>query len=174
MELKDRIFNIKLLLKFCGGSTHAGAITDSRVGTFFARLINNDERFTHTSYDVVYPEFELQMFLNTDYNTYSYGIGFGYVYNNDRDGEYTVQYAFYDSDLEDTAISDVVLSDAVLQYSEIPNDIWEIIQYELYRVAMERLHYRIVVQHLSAESINNEIREFAEELQRKEEEDNNL
>lgn len=172
MELKDRVFNIKLLLKFCGGSVLNRIITDIRVGTFFAQLINNDDRFMHTSYTAVYPKFRLETFLNTDYNTYSYSIGFEYVYDNDRDGEYTEEYSFRDPDLEDTALPEIVLSGAVLEYSEVPDDIWEIIQNELYTVAMDRTHYRMVTEHLSAERINNEIREFAEELQRKEEETN--
>lgn len=174
MELKDRIFNIKLLLKFCGGSSRDRIITDTRVGVFFTQLINSDERFIHTRYSVVYPKFTLEAFLNTDYRTYSYSIGFEYVYNSDRDVDYTEEYSFYDSDLEDTAMAGVALSDAVLQYSEIPDNIWEIIQNKLYRVAMDRIHFRMSSEHLSAERINNEIRDFAEELRRKEEEDNNL
>lgn len=173
MELKDRIFNIKLLLKFCGGSAPTALITDIRVGTFFAWLINNDERFAHSPRSIVYPIFKLNTFLNTDYSTRSYNIGFDYVYDINQE-EYERECFFYDSDLEDTFMFRTILSGTVLQYSEIPDNIWEIVQNELYRVAMERIQYRMSSEHLSAEHINNEIREFAEELQRKEEEDNNL
>lgn len=125
MTLEKRIENIKTLLKdFCPHSTRDVTIVEENVGLFFANLFNNDERFQHTPYDRVYPRIYLYTALNTDYKTDSTSIGIEYTYDNDRDGEYTKSYIFDDEDLKDTCF----YRSLPLKYSDVPDNIWEIIQ----------------------------------------------
>ena len=136
MRIEDRIQNIKALLKYCPHSTRDVTIVEDNVGLFFADLFNNDKRFKHTPYSRVYPRIYLSETLNTDYKTHSTSIGIEYTYDNDRDGEYTENYIFYDEDLKDTCFYRTL----PLKYSDIPDNIWEIIQNILYDKAMKSIN----------------------------------
>lgn len=139
MTLEKRIENIKTLLKdFCPHSTRDVTIVEENVGLFFANLFNNDERFQHTPYDKVYPRIYLYEALNTDYKTHSTSIGIEYTYDNDRDGEYTQSYVFNDEDLKDAC--SYCLHGSSLEYSDIPDNIWEIIQNILLKDANKHIN----------------------------------
>lgn len=132
MKLKDRISNIKTILPYCSGWSNEVKIVVDEVGEFFANLFNNDDRFKHSGYDRIFPRVFLSETLNTDYKTHSTTIGLEYVYDSDRDGCYTAQYYFNDEDLEDACFGK---TGAIIEYSEVPDNIWAIIQDELYENA---------------------------------------
>lgn len=136
MTLEDRIENIKTLLKFSPQSSEDVWIVEDKVGLFFANLFNNDERFQHTHYDKVYPRIFLSEELNTDYKTHSTTIGIEYTYDADRDGEYREMVFFNDKDLEDAYFSNI----GTIEYSEVPDYIWEIIQNTLNKEATKHIN----------------------------------
>jgi len=138
MRIEDRIQNIKKLLKYCPHSTRDVTIVEDNVGLFFADLFNNDKRFKHTPYSRVYPKIYLYEELNIDYKTHSTSIGIEYTYDNDRDGEYTESYVFDDEDLKDTCF--YTYKNLSLKYSDVPDNIWEIIQNILYDKAMKEIN----------------------------------
>ena len=132
MELKDRIANIKTILPYCSGRSDEVKIVVDEVGEFFANLIKRDSRFEGTKYEKIYPRVFLHKFLNTDYKTYSTSIGIEYSYDGNREGDYISQFHFNDEDLEDSNFGKV---NAKMEYSEIPDNIWSIIQDKLYENA---------------------------------------
>ena len=136
MELKDRIKNIKTILPYCSRWSNEVKIIDEKVGRFFANLFNSDDRFQHTNYDRVFPRVFLSESLNKDYKTHSTTIGIEYIYESDRDGYYTEQCYFNDEDLEDTVFGKAGVN---IEYSEVPDDIWAIIQDELYKNAVKTI-----------------------------------
>ena len=136
MELKDRIANIKTILPYCSGRSDEVKIVVDEVGEFFANLFNNDDRFKHSGYDRIFPRVFLSKPLNTDYETHSTTIGLEYVYDSDKDGYYTARYYFNDEDLEDACFG---MAGAIIEYSEIPDNIWAIIQDELYENARKNM-----------------------------------
>lgn len=136
MELKDRIKNIKAILPYCSQRSDEVKIINEKVGRFFANLFNNDDRFTHSRYDRVFPRIFLFEYLNNDYKTNSTTIGIEYIYESDRDGYYTAQYCFNDEDLEDTVLGK---GGTKIEYSEVPDDIWAIIHDELYENAVKTI-----------------------------------
>ena len=165
MKLEDRIQNIKTLLKYCPHSTRDVTIVEENVGLFFANLFNNDKRFQHTPYDRVYPRIYLYETLNTDYKTHSTSIEIEYTYDNDRDGEYTRCYAFNDEDLKDTCF--YCLHSSSLEYSDVPDNIWEIIQNILYDKATKEINENLKSAKDSVIYWENRKEEFENKLQLK-------
>ncbi len=165
MELEDRIQNIKKLLSYCPHSTKDVTIVEENVGLFFANLFNNDERFQHTPYDRVYPRIYLYVTLNIDYKTYSNSIGIEYTYDNDRDGEYTQSYVFNDEDLKDTCF--YCLHPSSLEYSDVPDNIWERIQNILYDEATKEINENLKSAKSSVIYWENRKDEFNNKLQLK-------
>ena len=139
MILEERIQNIKRLLEFCPFSTDEVKIVEEKVGLFFANLFNNDERFEHTPYDHVYPRIYLSENLNADHRTYSTTIAIEYVYDSNRDGWSMETVYFNDKDLEDAWFSGI----GKIEYSEVPDEIWEIIQNELYKKATKYIREKL-------------------------------
>ena len=164
MKLEDRIHNIKTLLKFCPHSTADTKIVEEKVGLFFANLFNDDERFTHTLYDCVYPRIYLSELLNTDYETHSTTISIEYVYDSDRDGDYCESYNFNDQDLEDTYFYKDLKYRTLIEYSEVPDDIWEIIQTILYEKATENINKELISAKRSVEYWEKKLLEFNNNL----------
>ena len=80
MKLKDRIENIKTLLKYCPHSTKDVDIIEEKVGLFFANFFNNDNRFTKSHYDHLYPRIYLTEHLNKDFKTHGTTICIEYCY----------------------------------------------------------------------------------------------
>lgn len=161
MKLPERIQNIKTLLGYCPKSSDEVKIIEDKVGKFFANLFNNDERFKHTKYDRVYPKISLSEMLNRDYKTYSYTINIEYVYNSDRDGDYVAWYYFKDDDLEDTVLND---GSGTLEYYEVPDYIWEIIQTTLYEKATKYIKKELVSSKKSVDYWENRLVEFNNNL----------
>lgn len=142
MELQDRIHNIKTLLEYCPKSTEDVHIVDEKVGLFFAKFFNSHgDRFKHTPYEHVYPRISLCETLNKDYKTHSTTVCVEYVYDNDRDGYYTKTYYFNDEDLEDSCSP--FHKSWLIEYSEIPDNIWAIIQDTLYEKATEYINKKL-------------------------------
>lgn len=163
MKLEDRIQNIKKLLKYCPHSTRDVTIVEDNVGLFFADLFNNDKRFKHTPYSRVYSRIYLSEALNTDYKTHSTSIGIEYKYDNDRDGEYTESYIFDDEDLKDTCF----YRNFPLKYSDVPDNIWEIIQNILYDEATKEINENLKSAKDSVIYWENRKEEFENKLQLK-------
>lgn len=142
MKIENRIQNIKTLLKYCPHSTADVKIIKEKVGLFFALFFNKDGRFTKTPYDHVYPRIYLTEHLNKDFKTHGTTIGIEYCYDSDRDGDYLESYYFNDPDLKDTFLYENINSPYYhfIEYSEVPDYIWEIIQNELYNKATENVN----------------------------------
>jgi len=143
MDIKKRIQNIKTLLKYCPHSTRDVYIIEEKVGLFFANFFNNDNRFTKTPYDHVYPRIYLTEHLNKDLKTHGTTINIEYCYDNDRDGEYLESYCFNDPDLKDTYLYKEYINSPYnhfIEYSEVPDYVWEIIQNKLYDKATENIN----------------------------------
>ena len=161
MRLEERIYNIKTLLSFCPKSTADVEIVEEKVGLFFANLFNKDERFQHTPYDHVYPRIYLSEQLNKDYETHSTTIGIEYVYESDRDGWYTETVYFNDKDLEDAYFSNI----GKIEYSEVPDDIWEIIQGILFEEAEKHINSEIESAKKSLKYWENKAVEFKKQFE---------
>jgi hypothetical protein len=164
MEIKDRISNIKTLLKYCPKSTADVEILDSEVALFFANLFNTDERFKHTPYDRVYPKIYLSEQLNRDYKTHGTTICIEYVYDSDRDGDYTVDYYFDDEDIIDTHFYEDLKKCGMIEYSEVPDSIWEIIQGILYTKAVSHINKELSSYKEGVEFWENRLSEFNDKL----------
>lgn len=136
MELKDRIENIKAILPFCSRWSDEVKIVSEEVDKFFANLFSSDDRFKHPRYDRVFPRIFLSEYLNTDYKTHSKTIGIEYTSEYGREGEYRESYDFNDADLEDTYFGKLGTK---IEYSEVPDHIWAIIQDELYKNAVKTI-----------------------------------
>lgn len=160
MKLKDRIENIKTLLEYCPHSSKDVEIIDENVGLFFANLLNNNERFKHTTYDHVYPQISLSKQLNKDFKTYSYTIALEYVYDSDRDGDYTNILWFNDDDLEDSCF----YGKPDIEYSDVPDDIWEIIQNILYNKATSNINKELISAKNSVKYWEDKLSEFNNNL----------
>jgi hypothetical protein len=166
MKLKDRIKNIKTLLKYCSHSTADVKIIEEKVGLFFANFFNNDDRFTKTPYDHVYPRIYLTEHLNLDFETHGTTIGIEYCYDSDRDGNYFESYYFNDPDLKDTYLYKEHKNNPYyhfIEYSEVPDYVWEIIQNKLYEKATENVNKELE----SAKSLVKYWKEKKEEFDNK-------
>ena len=145
MKLEERIKNIKALLDIFPLATDEGKIVQEDVGLFFANLFNNDERFIHTPYDRVYPIFELSsVYRNKDNKTFSSTIEVSYEYYYDKArGYHIANCIFNDPDLDDTWAYADVKRDTMIQYSEIPDNIWQIIQNTLYERVSDNISKKL-------------------------------
>ena len=168
MKLEDRIQNIKTLLKYCPHSTRDVDIVEERVGLFFANFFNNDGRFTKTPYDHVYPRIYLTEHLNKDFKTHGTTISIEYCYDSDRDGDYLDSYYFNDSDLKNTYLYKEYKDSPYhhfIEYSEVPDYIWEIIQNELFYLATENVNKDVESAYQTLQYVKNKRDEFYSNLQ---------
>ena len=166
MKLKDRIENIKTLLKYCPHSTRDVDIIEEKVGLFFANFFNNDNRFTKSHYDHLYPRIYLTKHLK-DFKTYGTTIGIEYCYDCDRDGEYLESYYFNDPDLKNTYLYKENKDNPYyhfIEYSEIPDYIWEIIQNKLYDKATEKVNKDVESAYQTLQYVRNKRDEFYSKL----------
>ena len=167
MNIKDRIQNIKTLLKYCPNSTRDVKIVEEKVGLFFANFFNNDGRFTKTPYDHVYPRIYLTEHLNKDFKTHGTTIGIEYCYDSDRDGDYLDSYYFNDPDLKDTYLYKEYKDSPYhhfIDYSEVPDYVWEIIQNELYEKATENVNKELESARSSVKYWEEKKKEFDNKL----------
>lgn len=167
MKLKDRIQNIKTLLKYCPHSTRDVDIIEERVGLFFANFFNNNNRFTKTRYDHVYPRIYLTEHLNKDFKTHGTTISIEYCYDSDRDGDYLESYCFNDPDLKDIYFKEYKDSPYhhFIEYSEVPDYVWEIIQNKLYEKATENVNKELESAKSSVKYWEEKKKEFDNKLQ---------
>ena len=163
MKIEDRIQNIKTLLKYCPHSTRDVDIVEEEVGLFFAKFFNNDKRFTKTPYDHVYPRIYLTEHLNLDFKTHGTTIGIEYCYDSDRDGDYLESYYFNDPDLKNTYLYKGYKDNSychLIEYSEVPDYIWEIIQDVLFKKATEKVNKDVESAYQTLEYVRNKRDEF--------------
>ena len=168
MKIEDRIQNIKTLLKYCPHSTTDVKIIKEKVGLFFALFFNKDGRFIKTPYDHVYPSIYLTEHLNLDFKTHGTTIGIEYCYDSDRDGNYLESYYFNDPDLKDTFLYKENIDNPYfhfIEYSEVPDYIWEIIQDVLFEKATEKVNKDVESAYQTLEYVRNKRDEFYSKLQ---------
>ena len=167
MKLEERIQNIKTLLKYCPNSTKDVNIIEENVGLFFANFFNNDNRFTKSNYDHIYPRIYLTKYLNLDFETYGTTIGIEYCYDSDRDGNYFDSYCFNDTDLKNTYLYKENKDNKYyhfIEYSEVPDYIWEIIQNILYNIATGNINKELESARSSVVYWENKKEEFDNKL----------
>lgn len=167
MKIENRIQNIKTLLKYCPHSTADVKIVEEKVGLFFANFFNKDDRFTKTPYGHVYPRIYLTEHLNLDFETHGTTISIEYCYDNDRDGDYLESYCFNDSDLKDTYLYKEYKDNPychLIEYSEVPDYIWEIIQNKLYDKATENINKELKSAKAYVEYWEEQLFEFENKL----------
>lgn len=145
MNIHDRIENIKKLLKYCSHSTADVKIIEEKVGLFFGNFFNNDERFQHCRYskDKIYPKISLHE-ENTFKGYEGSTIRIDYCYDFDRDGEDWTGYNFNDlTMLKYYQRYDFMKPRVLINYDEVPDHIWAIIQNELYEAATKNVNEKL-------------------------------
>jgi len=150
MELKDRIANIKTILPYCSGRSDEVKIVVDEVGEFFAEFFKSDEkRFVRPKYDRIFPRISWGPYYGT--------VKIGYCYDSDRDGEYWETYEFNDPDIESSRLAPKSM---LIEYSEIPDNIWAIIQDELYKNARKNLTDSLISATKEVDRCTNKFLEF--------------
>ena len=128
----------------------------------------DDGRFTKTPYDHVYPRIYLTEHLNKDFKTHGTTISIEYCYDSDRDGDYLDSYYFNDSDLKNTYLYKEYKDSPYhhfIEYSEVPDYIWEIIQNELFYLATENVNKDVESAYQTLQYVKNKRDEFYSNLQ---------
>ena len=134
MKLTERIHRIKALLDYCPNEeVH---VVDEKVGKCFADYINSHNDLQHCRYDTAYPTISLYNTFPTKDNVYA--LDFKYVYDADRDGEYYERYTF--NDPEAIYEYDWLEPHHNLHYSDIPDDVWEIIEQWAFKEACKTIN----------------------------------
>lgn len=150
MELKDRIKNIKTILPYCSKWSNAVDIVDEEVGKFFSEFFKSDEkRFTRPNYDRVFPRINWSSYYGT--------VRIGYCYDSDRDGEYWETYEFNDPNIEPSKLAPQSM---LIEYSEVPDNIWAIIQDKLYENAMRTVQSDLAAATKEVDRCTNKFIEF--------------
>ena len=162
MELKDRIENIKTLLKYCPNSSRDVSITDEKAALFFGKLFNNDSRFEHCTYktDRIYTVINLAEHIITrdcngdDIHEYPIYISYDYCYSRE---EGSITYYFDEPLIRNyIRLFDIQWSLPLIRYEDIPDEIWEIIQTTIYERASREMDNNI----MRALALQRECREF--------------
>lgn len=141
MNIEDRIQNIKTLLKYCPHSTADVKIIEEKVGLFFDNFFNTDERFQHCRCEgKIYPKISLHeedIFEGCEGST----VRIDYCYDWDRDGEDWTGYYFNDLSMSKYYERyDFMKPRTLIDYNEVPDYIWEIIQNELFDLATKKVN----------------------------------
>ena len=160
MELKDRIENIKTLLQYCPFSTRDTMIVEEEVGLFFAKFFNSKDKFTKSTYGHIYPKISLHEEVLEEFKGCS-TINIDYCYDCDRDGEYWDGYSFNDPSMKRYYEKyDFMKPKLLIEYSEIPDNIWEIIQNTLYKKASENVEKNFKDAQRYLESAKDNVEKF--------------
>ena len=160
MELKDRIENIKTLLQYCPFSTRDTMIVEEEVGLFFAKFFNSKDKFTKSSYDHIYPKISLHEEVLDEFKGCS-TIRIDYCYDCDRDGEYWDGYYFNDPSMARYYEKYNLMKPwLIIEYSEIPDNIWEIIEKEIYKKASETVKEDLKDAEQHLKYAKNKVEEF--------------
>lgn len=166
MELKDRIQNIKNLLNYCPVSSDEVMIYDDKCQKFFAKFFSSyPGRFEKPEFDNqcvvqigLYDIFDAN--LKTKHNT----ISIKYCYEYDRsEGEDWTFYLFNDPE----CYFDRFMERPDIEYSEIPDYIWKIIQEELYKKATESVNNDLESAFKRLDTCTKRFEKFTKELKEK-------
>lgn len=161
MELKDRIQNIKTLLGYCPIATDEVMVTDEECEKFFGKFFSsNPNRFERPEFDECRVQIILVDILDKDVRTKHYTIGLRYCYNYDREGEDWTLYYFNDPECYYRE-----WQHPELEYSEIPDNIWEKVQNILYSKATETINKELKSAKKSVEYWEEKLFEFDNKLQ---------
>lgn len=161
MKLKDRIQNIKCLLEYC--SNEEVHIVEEKTGKFFSKFFSNDDRFITPLYDTTYITISLATYILNKRNKYRLDIS--YCYAADRDGEDWITYGFNDPEV--IYDYDFLEPNDSLEYSEIPDYIWKIIQDEIYEEATKRVNNDLDEAILHLDHCTEKVEKFTKELKGK-------
>ena len=171
MKLKDRIQNIKTLLKYCPQSNRDVMLYNKKNAKFFAKFFK-DDRFQKTRYE--HDEFFIQIELATHVLTRDkndnvideYPIMVSYCYDFDRDGEDWVSYYFDEPLVRNNWMfkNDMYYKDFI-KFEEWPDEVWERIQNELYDIATKNVNKELESAKKSLEYYKNQKKEFDNKLQ---------
>lgn len=131
MELHDRILNIKKLLKYC--SNQEIEIYEKKSGKFFHDLFAQDKFYHHMYFDA---GFTIGLYLDTVAEVPTMFIE--YIYEYDREGSDATLVLFNDDDAKYRYVTEGGFGaygdrnspegHGILEYSDIPDWIWEIIE----------------------------------------------
>lgn len=141
MNIKDRIQNIKTLLKY----TDEVMLCDDITTSFFSKFFNNDERFKHFSSErKIFPKIKLAKYILTcdDNNKVDdIPIEISYFYDWDGGCEEYVSYYFDEQAIRDSWFFKKCLTTCkdLIKFEEIPDYIWEIIQNSTYKEAVKTI-----------------------------------
>ena len=156
MKLEDRIHNIKTLLGYCPVATDEVMINDGVCTKFFGKFFSSQpDRFKKPEFDECRVQIELISILDKDVRTKHYTVGLQYCYNWDREGEDWTLYYFNDPECYYRE-----WQHPELEYSEIPDYIWEIIQDVLFKKATERVNKDVESAYQTLEYVRNKRDEF--------------
>ena len=161
MKLKDRIQNIKTLLGYC--SNEKVEIIEEKTGKFFSKFFSGDNRFTTPKYNPTYITIRLATYILNKNNKYRLDIS--YCYSADRDGEDWVTYGFDDPEV--IYDYDFLEPNDSLEYSEIPDYIWKIIQDEVYKEAMKKVDKDLKEAMSHLDYCTSKVEKFTKELKAK-------
>lgn len=164
MKLEDRIQNIKKLLDYCPKSTEDVMLSDDILCKFFWGFFSNKpERFKTPAFEgSTRVQIELLSMLDADYKGYHHTILLKYCYDYDRDGEKWTFYYFNDPECYFRSFDH-----PNLEYSEIPDNIWERIQDVLYEKAAEEINESLEMAKSSVKYWEKRKEEFDNKLQLK-------
>lgn len=172
MKLKDRIQNIKILLKYCPHSNVDVRLHNKNNAKFFAKFFNDENRFKKQRY--VHDELYIQIELATHVLTWDnnnkvideYPIMISYCYDFDRDGEDWVSY-YFDEPLvrNNWMFKDDMYYKDFIKFEEWPDEVWERIQNELYDIATKNVNKELESAKKSLEYYENQKKEFDNKLQ---------
>lgn len=156
MKIEERIQNIKTLLKYCPVATDEVMITDEVCKKFFGNFFSSQpERFKKPEFDECRVQIELIDILDKDVRTKHYTVSLRYCYNWDREGEDWTFYYFNDPECYYRE-----WQHPELEYSEIPDKIWERIQNTLYNKATEHINKELEEAKSSVKYWENKREEF--------------
>ena len=161
MRLEDRIQNIKKLLSYCPVSTDEVMINDEVCQKFFGNFFSSQpDRFKKPEFDKCRVQIELVSILDKDVRTKHYTVSFRYCYHYDRsDGEDWTLYYFNDNECYFRE-----WQHPELEYSEIPDKIWERIQNTLYNKATEHINEELESAKSSVKYWEDKKKEFGNKL----------
>lgn len=166
MKIKDRIQNIKTLLKYCPHSSRDVRLYNKDNAKFFAKFFK-DGRFQQTRYehDELYIKIELARHVLTyDENNNKieeYPIQVSYCYDFDRDGEDWISY-YFDEPLvrNNWMFKNDMYSKDLIKFEEWPDKVWKRIQNELFEKATEKVNKDVESAYQTLEYARNKRDEF--------------
>ena len=138
MEVKDRIQNIKALLKYCPIASDEVMLYDKELRKFFWNFFSkNKDRFKRPAYDNdTLVQIELHAITDNNDEYINNTISMRYCYFDKDSNENWSLYLFNDPDCN-------LENWQTIEYSEIPDYIWEKIQNILYDKAGEWVNQKL-------------------------------